>query len=110
MNRYQSLSEQFYGNRLLFGDLADAGVVAVEIASSTEVEVFRRRVGADGPALVSERRPPQLFVFIAIAERVAWCREPHRAHLAPRCGWEHRAIGARDGERRAIRGMPRPGS
>ncbi len=45
MNRYQSISEQFYGNRLLFGDLADAGVVAVEIASSSEVEVFKRRTG-----------------------------------------------------------------
>jgi len=46
MNRYQAISEQFYGNRLLFGDQADAGVVAVEIASSSEVEVFKRRVGS----------------------------------------------------------------
>lgn len=61
MNRYQSISEQFYGNRLLFGDLADAGVVAVEIASSSEVEVFKRRDGA----IVRERRPLKLFVLIA---------------------------------------------
>ena len=31
MNRYQAISEQFYGNRLLFGDAADAGMVAVEL-------------------------------------------------------------------------------
>ena len=50
MNRYQAISEQFYGNRLLFGDAADAGVVAVELASRTEVEVFKRRLGAHGPS------------------------------------------------------------
>ncbi|MBI3759784.1 MAG: DNA polymerase II [Deltaproteobacteria bacterium] len=77
MNRYQSLSEQFYGNRLLFGDLADAGVVAVEIASSTEVEVFKRCVGADGPAIVSERRPLKLFVLIANRQLMDGFREPH---------------------------------
>ena len=48
MNRYQAISEQFYGNRLLFGDPADAGVVAVEIVSRTEVEVFKRRIAEHG--------------------------------------------------------------
>jgi DNA polymerase I len=65
MNRYQSISEQFYGNRLLFGDPADAGVVAVEIASRNEVEVFKRRAGANGTEIVRERRPLRLFILIA---------------------------------------------
>jgi DNA polymerase, archaea type len=63
MNRYQAISEQFYGNRLLFGDLADAGVVAVEIASSSEVEVFKRRTGTH--EITRERRPLRLFMLIA---------------------------------------------
>ncbi|HEX3409873.1 MAG TPA: DNA polymerase domain-containing protein [Candidatus Binataceae bacterium] len=61
MSRYQEISRQFYGNRLLFGDPAEAGVVAVEIASSREVEVFKR----EGRAIVRERRPFKLFVLIA---------------------------------------------
>jgi len=60
MNRYQEISQQFYGNRLLFGDPADAGVVAVEIASSREVEIFKRWEGA----IVRERRPLKLFVLV----------------------------------------------
>ncbi|MGD0288302.1 MAG: DNA polymerase domain-containing protein [Candidatus Binataceae bacterium] len=60
MNRYQEISQQFYGNRLLFGDPAEAGVVAVEIASKGEVEVFKRR----GGAIVRERRPLKLFALI----------------------------------------------
>ena len=32
MNSYQEISAQFYGNRLLFGDPAEPGIVAVEIA------------------------------------------------------------------------------
>src|SRR5580698_9111941 len=60
MNRYQEISRQFYGNRLLFGDPAEAGVVAVEIASSSEVEIFKRR----DRAIVRERRPIKLFVLI----------------------------------------------
>jgi DNA polymerase elongation subunit (family B) len=60
MNRYQEISQQFYGNRLLFGDPAEAGVVAVEIASSSEVEVFKRR----GGVIERERRPIKLFVLI----------------------------------------------
>ena len=42
MNQYQEISRQFYQNRLLFGDPADAGIVALEIASPTEIEVFKR--------------------------------------------------------------------
>jgi DNA polymerase, archaea type len=61
VNRYQAISDQFYGNRLLFGDPNDSGVVAVEIASRSEVEVFRR---IDGE-LRRERRPLKLFVLLA---------------------------------------------
>jgi DNA polymerase, archaea type len=60
MNRYQEISRQFYGNRLLFGDPAEAGVVAVEIASKREVEIFKRR----GGAIERERRPLKLFALI----------------------------------------------
>jgi DNA polymerase, archaea type len=60
MNRYQEISQQFYGNRLLFGDPAEAGVVAVEVSSRGEVEIFKRRDGA----IVRERRPLKLFVLV----------------------------------------------
>ncbi len=60
MNRYQEISQQFYGNRLLFGDPVEAGVVAVEIASKREVEIFKRR----GGAIERERRPLKLFALI----------------------------------------------
>ena len=60
MTQYQEISRQFYQNRLLFGDPADAGIVALEIASPTEIEVFKR-VGAK---IVQERRPLELFVLL----------------------------------------------
>ena len=58
--RYQELAQRFYANRLLFGDPAEAGIVAVEIASPREVEIFRRFQGK----LARERRPICLFVLI----------------------------------------------
>ena len=60
MSRYQEISEQFYRNPLLFGDPADLGVVAVELASPTEVEVYKRLEGK----LVRERRRVRLFVLL----------------------------------------------
>ncbi len=60
MNTYQEISSQFYGNRLLFGDPGDPGVVAVEIASKTEVDVYRRVSGR----LVRERRPILPFLLV----------------------------------------------
>ncbi|HUO03976.1 MAG TPA: 3'-5' exonuclease [Candidatus Binataceae bacterium] len=60
MSNWQEISAEFYGNRLLFGDPEDAGVVAVEIVSKTEVELFKRI----GGKLTSERRPLRLFVLI----------------------------------------------
>jgi DNA polymerase, archaea type len=75
MNRYQTISHQFYGNRLLFGDADDAGVVAVEIASRSEVEVFRRAEGGD---LRRERRPLRLFALVADRDMLKGLRAPHR--------------------------------
>jgi DNA polymerase, archaea type len=60
MNRYQEILDQFHRNRVLFGDPDDPGVVAVEIASPTEVAVFKRLEGK----LTSERRPLRLFMLL----------------------------------------------
>ncbi len=60
MTTYQEISAQFYGNRLLFGDPAEPGVVAVETASKTEIDVYRRRSGE----LARERRPIRLFALV----------------------------------------------
>ena len=60
MTTYQEISAQFYSNRLLFGDPADPGVVAVEIASKTEIDVYRRLSGR----LARERRPIQSFLLV----------------------------------------------
>jgi DNA polymerase elongation subunit (family B) len=57
---YESICEQFHGNRLLFGDPAEDSIVAVEIASPTEIEIFRRREGR----LERERRPIRLFILL----------------------------------------------
>src|SRR5579859_3943557 len=73
MNRYQEISAQFYGNRLLFGDPAEAGVVAVEIASKGEVEIFKRRDGA----IARERRRLQLFALIDDRALMAGFRGAH---------------------------------
>ena len=63
--RYATLSEQFYGNRLLFGDLAESRTVGIELSSRKEVEVFKR--SPDGN-LVREHRPLRLFALIADRE------------------------------------------
>ncbi len=68
--QYADISRQFYTNQLLFGDLADAGTVATEIVSVTQVEVFRR---IDGN-LTRERRPLRLFALGANRELFAGLR------------------------------------
>ncbi len=73
MNRYEEICAQFYGNRLLFGDPADNGVVAVEIASRNEAEIIRRIKGE----LSSERRPLKLFVLLSDRELVNGTRAAH---------------------------------
>ena len=74
MTTYQEISAQFYSNRLLFGDPADPGVVAVEIASRTEIDVFKRLAGA----LTCERRPLQLFVLVEDAALMNGFKAPHQ--------------------------------
>ena len=54
---YQEISAQFYSNRLLFGDPADAGVVAVEVASKTELEVYKRGHSRDQYYFVRSHPP-----------------------------------------------------
>jgi DNA polymerase I len=61
MNRYQEICQQFYCNRLLFGNPAERGIVAVEIAAPNEVAIYRR----EGGLLTSERRPLKLFALLA---------------------------------------------
>src|SRR3984957_20242832 len=61
MNRYQEICRQFYDNRLLFGNPAEAGIVAVEVVAPDQVEIFRR----EGPRLTSDRRRLQLFALLA---------------------------------------------
>ena len=73
MDRYESLLRDVYRNRLLFGDPADACVVAVELASNTEAEVFRRA----GGELVRERRPLRLFVIVDDISRLEGFRPKH---------------------------------
>jgi DNA polymerase I len=73
MNSYEQISSQFYGNRLLFGDPSEDSIVALEIASPTEVEIFRRRHGE----LSRERRPLRLFLLLADRELMKQTRIPH---------------------------------
>jgi DNA polymerase, archaea type len=61
MNRYEQICTQFYGNRQLFGNPDETGIVAVEVASRNQVEVIRRNKGE----LRRERRPLQLFALVA---------------------------------------------
>jgi DNA polymerase I len=61
MNHYERICAQFYGNRLLFGDPAESAIVAVEIASNSKAEIFRRRDGR----ITREYRPLQLFALTA---------------------------------------------
>jgi hypothetical protein len=72
---WQEISAQFYGNRLLFGDPAERGIVAIEIASHTEVEIFKR----DGERITRERRPIELFAIVDDHESLKGFRAPHQA-------------------------------
>ena len=70
---YASISGQFYGNRLLFGDPNEARIVAIEIASRTEVELFKL-LAPD--RLERERRPLRLFALAASRELLDGLRAP----------------------------------
>src|ERR1700689_677552 len=73
MTTYQEISAQFYSNRLLFGDPADSGGVAVEVASKTEIDVYKRVSGE----LTRERRPIRLFALIENVALLDGFRAPH---------------------------------
>lgn len=73
-DRYSSLLNQFYGDRLLFGDANEARLVAVEIVGRNEIELFRR---SPDNQLVRERRPLRLFALIATRDLLAGLRAPH---------------------------------
>jgi len=74
MSGWQEISAQFYGNRLLFGNPDERGIVAVEIASRTEVEIFKR----EGDRIARERRPIQLFAIVEDREALRGFRAPHQ--------------------------------
>ena len=74
-DQYGALLEQFYGNRLLFGDPNEARVVAIEVAGDNAVEYFRRTAAGE---LVRERRPLQLFALVADRNLLADLRAPYR--------------------------------
>lgn len=73
MTTYQEISAQFYSNRLLFGDPADAGVVAAEIATKTEIDIYKRRDGK----LSRERRPLKLFLLVDDISLLDGFKPPH---------------------------------
>jgi DNA polymerase, archaea type len=77
MTTYQEISAQFYSNRLLFGDPADPGVVAVEVASKTEIDVYRRLSGR----LTRERRPIRLFALVENASILEGFKAPHETRV-----------------------------
>src|SRR6202167_3154355 len=77
MTTYQEISAQFYSNRLLFGDPADPGVVAVEVASRTEIDVYRRLMGQ----LTRERRPIRLFALVENVSMLADFKAPHETRV-----------------------------
>src|SRR5208283_3291741 len=77
MTTYQEISAQFYSNRLLFGDAGDPGVVAVEIASKTEIDVYKRVAGN----LTRERRPIRLFALVENMALLEGFRAPQETRV-----------------------------
>ncbi|HSZ23653.1 MAG TPA: 3'-5' exonuclease, partial [Candidatus Sulfotelmatobacter sp.] len=77
MTTYQEISAQFYSNRLLFGDAGDPGVVAVEVASKTEIDVYKRVAGN----LTRERRPIRLFAIVENMSLLEGFRAPHETRV-----------------------------
>ncbi len=73
MSRYQAIRDQFNHSRLLFGDPDERGIVALEIAPPTEVEIFRRVEGQ----IVRERRPLQLFTLLSDGDLLQGFKAPH---------------------------------
>src|SRR5436309_7990580 len=74
MTTYQEISAQFYSNRLLFGDPADAGIVAAEIDAKNAIDIYRR---IDGK-LIREQRPLRLFLLVENPALMNGCRAPFK--------------------------------
>src|ERR1700752_2220790 len=74
MSGYHEICRQFYDNRLLFGQPAEPGIVAVEVVAPAEVDIFRR-VGA---TLTRERRPLKLFALLAEPGMLNGLGAPHK--------------------------------
>src|SRR5271169_3811137 len=77
MTTYQEISAQFYSNRLLFGDAGDPGVVAVEVASKTEIDVYKRIAGN----LTRERRPIRPFALVESVALLEGFGVPHETRV-----------------------------
>jgi len=74
MNRYEQICTQFYGNGLLFGNLDEPGVVAVEVTSRNRAEIIRRNKGE----LRREQHPLKLFVLLADRTLLNGIQSVHR--------------------------------
>src|SRR5271163_2344411 len=102
---YETIRDTFHGNRLLFGDRADDSIVAVEIASPTEVEIFRRREGK----LERERGPLRLFILLddpsLIDKRIPHESIPLLGDFRFRQLAAFSSTGALDDARRHLRGV-----
>ncbi len=78
MSGYEAIRGQFHNNRLLFGDPAEPGIVALEIAPPKEAEIFRRVEGKPaGTKIVRERRPLRLFAIVSDRELLRGFKAPH---------------------------------
>jgi DNA polymerase, archaea type len=74
MNRYEQICAQFYGNRPLFGNPAETRIVAAEVASRNQIEIFRRNKSESS----SERQPLKLFALIQDSELLKGVRLSYR--------------------------------
>jgi DNA polymerase, archaea type len=74
-SRYHMICEQFYGNRLLFGDPSEGGIVAVEL-NGNQAELLRR--SPDG-TIIREKRPLRLFLLAADLALMKGFRGPYQA-------------------------------
>ena len=74
MKRFARLCSEFYDNRLLFGNPHEDGVVAVEVASPYQVQIFRRTNGE----VSSERRPLKLFALLTDLNLLSGFPAAHR--------------------------------
>jgi DNA polymerase I len=68
-----AMFEQFHKNLMLFGDPKEPAVVAIEVASDAEIELFRRVNGK----VIRERRPLELFALLTDSALLRGLSAPH---------------------------------